>query len=242
MGGSLLPGAAMLRRTAAAPSARRGPDLHEDVAAEGTVAQLQAHEAAGGEVLGEAQDHVLRLDPLHSAGGGQGGHVVEAPGGRLSAVQAEVTVKLLQDLLQLLTELVQGVREAVRVREVRLEAPEPFVEVVLDRVGPLEAGGGGGARDRRLLREGGRRGGRGPWPQTLPRPRGSARAAANRWPVFGGPAAGPCQRSHALSRPEGRGEGGLAQGLGIRLFAFGSAYWPLATAHSHPLWAQTCCV
>ena len=37
----------------------------------------------------------------------------------------------------------------------------------------------------------------------------------------------------------GRG-GGLAQGLGIRLFAFGGAYWPLATAHSDPLWAQTC--
>ena len=30
----------------------------------------------------------------------------------------------------------------------------------------------------------------------------------------------------------GGGEGGLAQGLGITLFAFGSAYWPLATAHS----------
>ena len=34
--------------------------------------------------------------------------------------------------------------------------------------------------------------------------------------------------------------GGLAQGLGIRLFAFGGAYWPLATAHSDPLWAPTC--
>ena len=33
--------------------------------------------------------------------------------------------------------------------------------------------------------------------------------------------------------------GGLAQGLGIRLFAFGGAYWPLATAHSDPLWART---
>ena len=36
------------------------------------------------------------------------------------------------------------------------------------------------------------------------------------------------------------GAGGLAQGLGIRLFAFGGAYWPLATAHSDPLWARTC--
>ena len=36
------------------------------------------------------------------------------------------------------------------------------------------------------------------------------------------------------------GGGGLAQGLGIRLFAFGGAYWPLATAHSDPLWARTC--
>ena len=32
----------------------------------------------------------------------------------------------------------------------------------------------------------------------------------------------------------------MAQGLGIRLFAFGGAYWPLATAHSDPLWARTC--
>ena len=34
--------------------------------------------------------------------------------------------------------------------------------------------------------------------------------------------------------------GGLAQGLGIRLFAFGGAHWPLATAHSDPLWVRTC--
>ena len=34
--------------------------------------------------------------------------------------------------------------------------------------------------------------------------------------------------------------GGLAPGLGICLFAFGSAYWPLATAHSDPLWVRTC--
>ena len=38
----------------------------------------------------------------------------------------------------------------------------------------------------------------------------------------------------------GPGGGGLAQGLGIKLFAFGGAYWPLATAHSDPLWARTC--
>ena len=30
--------------------------------------------------------------------------------------------------------------------------------------------------------------------------------------------------------------GGLAQGLGIRLFAFGGACWPCTTAHSDPLW------
>ena len=30
------------------------------------------------------------------------------------------------------------------------------------------------------------------------------------------------------------GGGGGGQGLGIRLFAFGGAYWPLATAHSDP--------
>ena len=34
--------------------------------------------------------------------------------------------------------------------------------------------------------------------------------------------------------------GGWAQGLGIRLFAFGGAYWPLTTAHSDPLWARMC--
>ena len=32
----------------------------------------------------------------------------------------------------------------------------------------------------------------------------------------------------------------MAQDLGIRLFAFGGAYWPLATAHSDPLWVRTC--
>ena len=36
------------------------------------------------------------------------------------------------------------------------------------------------------------------------------------------------------------GGGGLARGRGVGLFAFGGAYWPLATAHSDPLWARTC--
>ena len=36
------------------------------------------------------------------------------------------------------------------------------------------------------------------------------------------------------------GGGGLTQGLGIRLFAFGAACWPLTTAHSDPLWVRTC--
>ena len=48
--------------------------------------------------------------------------------------------------------------------------------------------------------------------------------------------------SDALTWPTehsgGRG-GGLAQGLGIRLFAFGGAYWPVAPAHSDPLWVRT---
>ena len=34
--------------------------------------------------------------------------------------------------------------------------------------------------------------------------------------------------------------GGVAQGLSIRLFAFGGAHWPPATAHSDPLWVRTC--
>ena len=41
------------------------------------------------------------------------------------------------------------------------------------------------------------------------------------------------------SEPLGGG-GGVAQGLGIRLFAFGGGYWRLATAHSDPLWVRTC--
>ena len=36
------------------------------------------------------------------------------------------------------------------------------------------------------------------------------------------------------ARGERAAGGGLAQGLGIGLFAFGGAYWPLATAHSDP--------
>ena len=38
----------------------------------------------------------------------------------------------------------------------------------------------------------------------------------------------------------GGGGGGWPQGLGIELFAFGDAYWPLTTAHSDPLWVRTC--
>ena len=36
------------------------------------------------------------------------------------------------------------------------------------------------------------------------------------------------------------GGGGLARGQGVGLFAFGGAYWPLALAHSDPLWDRTC--
>ena len=36
------------------------------------------------------------------------------------------------------------------------------------------------------------------------------------------------------------GGGGVTQGLGISLFAFGGAHWPLATAHCDPRWARTC--
>ena len=34
--------------------------------------------------------------------------------------------------------------------------------------------------------------------------------------------------------------GGVARGHGAGVFAFGGAYWPLATAHSDPLWVRTC--
>ena len=33
---------------------------------------------------------------------------------------------------------------------------------------------------------------------------------------------------------------GLARGHGVGWFAFGGGYWPLAIAHSDPLWVQTC--
>ena len=49
-------------------------------------------------------------------------------------------------------------------------------------------------------------------------------------------AARRCERRAAGARTGG----GMAQGLGISLFAFGGAYWPLATAHSDPLWVRTC--
>ena len=62
----------------------------------------------------------------------------------------------------------------------------------------------------------------------------------------GGPAQWWCRvgltprQAHVRRGEGGGGGGGLAQGLGIRLFAFGGTYWPLATAHSDPLWARTC--
>ena len=34
------------------------------------------------------------------------------------------------------------------------------------------------------------------------------------------------------------GGGGVARGHGVGLFAFGGAYWPLATVHSDPLWSE----
>ena len=32
----------------------------------------------------------------------------------------------------------------------------------------------------------------------------------------------------------------VAQGYGVGLLAFGSAYWPLAIVHSDPLWVRAC--
>ena len=43
-----------------------------------------------------------------------------------------------------------------------------------------------------------------------------------------------------LSHDSSFQRGGLARGHGVSLFAFGGAYWPLALAHSDPLWVQTC--
>ena len=51
----------------------------------------------------------------------------------------------------------------------------------------------------------------------------------------------PKARKKIAPNPPMEGGGGVGQGLGIRLFAFGGAYWPLSTAHSDPLWARTCC-
>ena len=60
-------------------------------------------------------------------------------------------------------------------------------------------------------------------------------------PKHGHPAFLPfCPRIQNLARVRTNGGGGVAQSLGIRLFAFGGAYWPLATAHSGPLWVRTC--
>ena len=43
-----------------------------------------------------------------------------------------------------------------------------------------------------------------------------------------------------LTGPGGGGGGRLAGGHDVGLFAFGDAYWPLALAHSDPLWVRTC--
>ena len=44
----------------------------------------------------------------------------------------------------------------------------------------------------------------------------------------------------ALGTPKREGGGVLARGNGVGLFAVGGAYWPLALAHSDPLWVRTC--
>ena len=67
----------------------------------------------------------------------------------------------------------------------------------------------------------------------------SCAGPARRWGLLCGAVEGrPAWAWDVLQ--ERAGGGGLAQGLGICLFAFGGAYWPLATAHSDPLWARTC--
>ena len=48
------------------------------------------------------------------------------------------------------------------------------------------------------------------------------------------------KRSQSITARPWWGGGGLAQGHGVSLFAFGGAYWPLALAHSDPLWVRTC--
>ena len=42
------------------------------------------------------------------------------------------------------------------------------------------------------------------------------------------------------TRALGKGRGGFAQGLGIRLVAFGGAYWPLATGGGGAEWGTRC--
>ena len=74
-------------------------------------------------------------------------------------------------------------------------------------------------------------------------PHTSGRCCGLRWRGGGGGARSLQVQRFAVDFRESvylSGGGGLAQGLGIRLFAFGGAYWPLATAHSDPLWARTC--
>ena len=43
-----------------------------------------------------------------------------------------------------------------------------------------------------------------------------------------------------VKQDKSSGEGGLAPGHCVGWFAFGGAHWPLALAHSDPLWGQTC--
>ena len=54
----------------------------------------------------------------------------------------------------------------------------------------------------------------------------------------------PCRevrsRAGAVTGRGWAGGAGLAQGHGVGLFAFGGAHKLLATAHSDPLWVQTC--
>ena len=93
-----------------------------------------------------------------------------------------------------------------------------------------------------------------PPPHPLPFPSGGCATAAPGLSLLHCPVSGPHggrRRPSPLAKgvqaavgdpsPRAPGAGGgLAQGLGIYLFAFGGAYWPLTTAHSDPPWAQTC--
>ena len=54
------------------------------------------------------------------------------------------------------------------------------------------------------------------------------------------PCGGENNSYEGMSRAGDCVPGRLARGHGVGLFAFGGAYWPLATAHSDPLRARTC--